>query len=198
MMGRLLGLDWHVPHWTTLRSWILRLGLAALMRPLPVGQGVFWILDFSIQIGTRKCLVIVAIQSQHLPPAGECLEQRHLQLVDLCVLESAKKEDVHQRLEQVAQRGEAPRAIIEDHGADVAGGVALFQKNHPETLEIYDIKHKAACLLKHLLTADPRWTEFQNHLGQAKFAAQQTRLAHVAPPSQRSKARFMNLPRLVT
>jgi len=193
-----LGLDWHVPHWTTVRCWILRIGLAALTRPLPIGIPVAWMIDFSIQIGTRKCLVITAIPLTDQPPVGECLQRQHLQLVGLCVLESAKKEQVYLHLKEAAKRIGIPRAIIEDHGGDVAGGVALFQKDHPKTLEIYDIKHKAACLLKKLLTADPKWTEFQHHLGQAKFATQQTPLAHVAPPSQRSKARFMNLQRLIT
>ena len=31
---------------------------------------------------------------------------------------------------------------------DVAGGVTLFQQRHPETIDLYDAKHKAACLLK--------------------------------------------------
>ena len=192
-----LGLDWHVPHWTTVRWWLLRIGLAALSRPWLANGPVAWMIDFSIQIGTHKCLVIMAIRLSDLPPVGECLQLRHLHLVDLSVLESAKKEHVHERLERAAQRIGVPVAIIEDHGGDVAGGVGLFQENHPETREIYDIKHKAACLLKKVLTVDPRWADFLHHLGQAKLATLQTPLAHVAPPSQRSKARFMNLQGLV-
>jgi hypothetical protein len=198
LFGEQLGLDWQVPHWTTLRNWIQRQGLAALTRSLPVAEDWVFFIDFSIQIGTRKCLVIMGLRLQDQPPEGTYLHKRDLSLIDLCVLQSATKEQVALRLEQAAQRVGTPQAIVDDHGADVSGGVALFQQYHPETREFYDLKHKAACLLKKLLTGDPQWTAFQHHLGQAKFATQQTPLAHVAPPSQRSKARFMNLERLIT
>src|SRR5207244_3843093 len=55
----------------------------------------------------------------------------------------------------------------------------------------------AACLLKARLEGDERWKSYASQLGQAKFALQQTELAFLTPPSQRSKARFMNLGGLV-
>ena len=96
----------------------------------------------------------------------------------------------------VAQTG-VPRAILDDHGADLHGGVEIFREAHPETSEFYDIKHKAACLLKARLEKDPRWKAYASQLGQTKFAVQQTELACLTPPSQRSKARFMNVDGLV-
>ena len=69
----------------------------------------------------------------------------------------------------------------------------IFIDRHPETDEIYDIKHMAACLLKARLEKDERWKSFASQSGLAKSAIQQTELAFLVPPSQRSKARFMNL-----
>ncbi len=66
------------------------------------------------------------------------------------------------------------RAIISDHGGDLAGGIALFRKEHPQTLDIYDITHKAACLLKALLERDESWSAFAAQAGQAKCRIQQT------------------------
>ncbi len=62
---------------------------------------------------------------------------------------------------------------------------------------MYDIKHKAACLLKALLEGDEHWTRFASLAAQAKCAIQQTLSACLVPPSQRSKSRFMNLGELV-
>lgn len=59
------------------------------------------------------------------------------------------------------------------------------------------MKHKAACLLKRRLVRDARWGAYATELGQTKFAVQQTELAFSTPPSQRSKARFINLGTLV-
>jgi hypothetical protein len=58
---------------------------------------------------------------------------------------------------------------------------------------IYDIAHKAACLLKQRFEHDPRWSAFVKHLGQTKFRLQQTELAYLVGPSLRPKARYMNL-----
>src|ERR671922_213952 len=91
------------------------------------------------------------------------------------------------------RRTGAPRVIVNDHGVDLSGGVALFQQRHGQTVEIYDAKHKAACLLKSRLEKDPRWQEFQTRVGQTRCAVQQTELAFLAPPSPKPKARFMNL-----
>src|SRR5262249_15562844 len=62
---------------------------------------------------------------------------------------------------------------------------------------LYDITHKAARLLKARLEGDEWWKGYATALGQTKFAVQQTELACLAPPSQRSKARFMNVGGLV-
>jgi hypothetical protein len=71
--------------------------------------------------------------------------------------------------------------------------VALFQQAHPETVEIYDIKHKAACLLKARLEKDPQWQSFNTWVGRVRCSIQQTELAALVPPGSRPKARFMNL-----
>ena len=75
--------------------------------------------------------------------------------------------------------------------------VEIFREAHPETSELYDVKHKAACLLKARLEKDPRWKAYTSQLAYTKFALQQTALACLTPPSQRSKARFMNVDELV-
>jgi len=96
-------------------------------------------------------------------------------------------------LEEAVERTGVPRAIVNDYGSDLHGGVQFFQERHDETLEMYDIKHKAACLLKHRLANDPRWQEFQRQIGTTRCAIQQTELAFLAPPTPKAKARFMNL-----
>ena len=91
-----------------------------------------------------------------------------------------------------------PRAILDDHGADLHGGVEIFRGAHPETIEVYDIKHKAACLLKGHLGGDEHWKGYASLLAQTKCALQQTEMAFLVPPSQRTKSRFMNLADLVS
>ena len=51
---------------------------------------------------------------------------------------------------------------------DLHGGVEIFREVHTETTEVYDIKHKAACLLKARLEKDERWKQYASQLAQTK------------------------------
>ena len=178
------------------RLWLLRIGLAALLRAKVIDQDWVWMVDHSIQIGPCKCLVILGIRLSECPE-GRALTHQDLEPIALVPMTHSTQQAVAASLEDAVAKTGVPRAILHDHGADLHGGVEIFRRSHPETIELYDIKHKAACLLKARLEGDPRWTEYATALGQTKFAVQQTELAFLTPPSQRSKARFMNLRGLV-
>jgi hypothetical protein len=193
VMGEAFGLALDVPHWTTIRLWLMRLGHAELTVPLKKADDWAWLADHSVQIGNDKCLAIVGIRLRDLPKPGACLEHRDLHLIALVPSESWTKQDVDCAFEEAAKRTGLPRVIVTDHGADLYGGVQLFQERHPQTAEIYDVKHKAACLLKHRLEKNPRWQEFHGKVGTTRCAVQQTELAFLTPPAPKLKARFMNL-----
>lgn len=186
------GHDLGEPDRSTGRLWLLRIGLAALFRPKVIAADWVWLIDHSIQIGTCKILVILGIRLSDLPE-GRPLCHQDMEPIALVPMTNSTKRTVAAQLENAVERTGVPRAIVDDHGADLHGGVEIFRKTHPQTDEFYDIKHKAACLLKGRLERDPRWKAYGTQLGQTKFAVQQTALASLTPPSQRSKARFMNL-----
>jgi hypothetical protein len=184
------------PDRSTGRMWLLRLGLAALLRPKTHARDWVWMVDHSVQIGRCKCLVILGVRLSDLPE-DRPLAHHDMEPIALVPMSNATQETVAARLEEVVAATGVPRLILTDHGADLHGGSERFRRNHPETSEGYDVKHKAACLLKRRLEKDTRWGTYATQLGQTKFAVQQTELAFLTPPSQRSKARFMNLGTLV-
>jgi hypothetical protein len=184
------------PNASTGRLWVLRLGLAALRRPKPIADDWVWLADHSIQIGQCKCLVILGVRLSTLPQ-GRPLRHEDMELIALTPMTHSNKEAVAACLEEATAATGAPRAILDDHGADLHGGVEIFRLRHPETVELYDSKHKAACVLKGHLQRDEHWKSYVSQLGQAKCALQQTEMAFLVPPSQRTKSRFMNLAGLV-
>jgi hypothetical protein len=188
-----LGYSWKIPHWTSGRLWMLRLGHHQLTMAREQAADWAWLVDHSVQIGLDKCLVILGVRLSQMPAPGRCLDHRDVRLIALEPMRSSSKQQVHAQLEKAAIRTGTPRVIVDDHGADLHGGVKLFQQNHAQTLEVYDIKHKAACLLKHRLKHDPDWKRFLTRIGQTRCAIQQTELAFLAPPGAKLKARFMNL-----
>jgi len=193
-----LGLDGPVPCATSGRIWLMRIGLYQLLRAKPVGDDWIWIVDHMVQIGQERCFVILGVRLSQLPPAGECLRREHLQLLNLLPVIKSDKRVVYEQLEQtVAQTGSVPRAILGDEGGDLQGGVEQFCQAHSAVSRLSDVAHQAARLLKARLEKDPRWQAFCTRVGQTKFQIQQTELAHLTPPSQRSKARYMNLEKLL-
>lgn len=187
------GLSLDIPHWTTGRLWLMRVGHAMLTQPLEQADDWAWLTDHSVQIGQEKFLAIVGLRLRDLPKPGTCLQHHDLQLIALVPQTNWTGEDVNQALEAAVERTGVPRVIVNDHGTDLHSGVQLFQQRHGTTVEIYDLKHKAACLLKRRLEKHPRWLEFQRQSGQTRCAVQQTELAFLAPLTPKTKARFMNL-----
>lgn len=180
------------PHVTTGRAWLMRPGLAALTRPLPRADDWAWLVDHSIQLGRCRCLVVLGLRLARWPE-GRPLRHEDLEPIALVPSTDWTKDAVAEALRRAAERTGPPRVILDDYGADLHGGVEIFRAAHPETVEVYDVTHRAARLLKALLKADARWTAYATALGRARFALQQTELACLMPPSQRSKARFMNV-----
>jgi hypothetical protein len=187
------GLFLEVPHWTTGRLWLMRLGHAMLTMPLEEADDWAWVADHSVQIGQEKCLAILGVRLEDLPPPGQCLQHTDMHLVALVPRTSWTRAEVAEVLEQAVERTGVPRVIVDDHGVDLHGGVRIFQERHHCTKEIYDIKHKAACLMKQRLEKDARWQAFQRQVGQTRCAVQQTEMAFLTPPAPKPKARFMNL-----
>jgi hypothetical protein len=192
LIGLITGDDQATPHPSTCRIWLMRIGLAALTRPLDIAEDWVWMADHSIQIGQCKCLVILGIRTSNLPP-GRPLTHHDMEPIALVPMINSTRQTVAVCLEQAVARTGVPRAILTDHGTDLHGGIEIFRGRHPETVEIYDLKHKAACLLRARLERDPRWKEYTGRLGTTRSAIQQTELGCLTPPSPRTKARFMNL-----
>ncbi len=100
-------------------------------------------------------------------------------------------------MESAARKVGVPRAVLSDHGSDIARGARKFQEKHPQTLVLRDVAHQAATVLKQELLADPRWDAFVKHCGQTQPKVKQTELGHLAPPTQKVKGRYMHLGPLI-
>ncbi len=49
--------------WTTVRCWLMRLGLYALLRPLKEADDWAYLIDHTVQIGEVKCFAVVGVQA---------------------------------------------------------------------------------------------------------------------------------------
>ena len=125
------------------------------------------------------------------------LSHEDVEPIALYPVTSSNGEVVFEQLEETIEKTGLPREIIADQGSDLKAGIKRFCHKHRQTCSIYDIKHKSATLLKHTLQHDEHWQAFTQEAAQCKSQIQQTALAFLAPPNQRTKARYMNLEILV-
>jgi hypothetical protein len=185
------------PSWFAGRLWLLRLGYYKLMRPKVQAEDWIWIVDHTVQLGDDKCLVILGARLSDLPTADGCISHADMEPIELAPVKKSNGEVVYRQLEQAAAKTGVPRAILSDHGTDLNAGVEKFCQQHPQTSAFYDIKHKTAALLKREFDQDPDWNRFTQLATQTKLQVQQTALAALSPPNQKTKARYMNVDILV-
>jgi hypothetical protein len=79
----------------------------------------------------------------------------------------------------------------------ISSSHCLVCQEFTDTVFVYDITHKAATILKRELSTEEKWNEFTRLATSTRKQVQQTQLAAIAPPNQRSKARYMNVEPLI-
>ena len=188
-----LGVKQQLPDWTTIRTWLLRVGVAALREPIEPAKDWVWMADHSNQIGPEKALVVLGVRASKLPPPGKTLKHEDVHLLMVRPGTAWKREDMAAVYRELAERCGHPRAVLCDGAVELRDGAQCLQNQRPDTIMLQDFKHKAATFLKAAIGDDPRFAEFNTHLGKTRSAIQQTELAHLTPPGQKPKARFMNL-----
>jgi len=182
-----------VPSFSAIRSWLLRVGHYALMRPLDRRTPWLWLVDHTIQIGTQKILVILGCPMDQVAFGQRALQLSDLQLVALVPMEKSNGATVQAELELAAQRTGAPRLIVSDQGSDLKKGISDFRGRHPRTAYVPDVAHYGATLLEHAWDDQPRWQQFIKELQNTSAKLRQTKSAYLLAPRMRPKARFMNV-----
>ncbi len=100
-------------------------------------------------------------------------------------------------LQKIIEVTGPPVAYLKDGGTDLAKAVRTLTERGYPSLAIDDISHIIANLLKHEYEKHPMFVLFVSACGQASKKLKKTFLACFAPPKVSTKARFMNIHRLV-
>ena len=187
---------WHAmaaPRPGTVLNWVYRGGLALLQRPPERREDWVYVIDHTVSLGEAKCLVILGIPVSALAEHGYSPAQAAMTVLAVEVMTRSNGAAVAATLAQTSARTGVPVQIVADHGSDLSAGIARFQQTHaPQCIETYDISHRIATLLKAELSADARWSAFLAHCAATLSTFQQTDLAFLLPPRQRTKARTMH------
>jgi hypothetical protein len=193
LVAERLALACPTPCFSSIRTWLLRLGCFALRRPLPARPDWVWLVDHTIQVEKRKLLIILGVPLAAVAFSQRCLTLADLQLIALVPMEHSTGARMAVELDKAKERTGAPRLIVADHCTDLKTGIATFQQHNQQTLYVHDVAHHGALVLQKQWDDDPRWNDFLARLGRTRAQIQQTELAALTAPALRMKARFMNV-----
>lgn len=182
----------------TVRNLLQRIGLYEISRERPVAEDWIWMIDHTIQAGTMKCFVVMGIRQADFLKLERPLEHRDMDMLDLIPVETSNGKVVQQQLTALIRRLGVPLAILSDRGSDLKKGVELLQEDHPHLVGVYDIVHKVSRLIGKILKDDKQWARFRTSCYACANAVRQSGLAHLKPPTPKTKARDMNIDREIS
>lgn len=192
----LMGACW-VPHFTSVINWSLRIGLGLLKQVAPIDTPWMAIIDHSIDVGTKKALVVLRVPLAVLAQRGSAVRLEDCQCIGLVVAETVNGATVARQLEAIFSRSGPPAAITQDCDATLNKGVRLWMnKMQLQAPVIEDISHVMAGALKAQFERTPHYNRFTALSTQAAKALRQTDLAFLVPPKLRTKGRFLNIGKL--
>lgn len=186
--------DQPIPTYKSIARWLTQIGLYKLNCPKEQANDWALIVDNSIQIGTQKCLVVLGIRLSKLKGKALTFEDMEMLIMELHNKSNAKI--VCKALEKARKRVGKVAMICADDGPDLRGGIVQFCRDYGAG-RVFDVTHKIGTFIKKILEKDPEWRAFSSGAAEAKKKMQQTRAAHLVPPNQRTKSRFLNIEILV-
>jgi hypothetical protein len=192
----------------TIINWLMRLSLvrvesAPMLKGSPLSQapftnGLIWMLDLSIGLGSGKIVAVLALDAQHhhLIQTAPSLDQ--VRCLAVLVAESWTGEAIAEVLKRLIAQMGRPAAYLKDGGGELQKAVACLGEQGLASPCLDDISHAVAGMLKRAYQNHPAFATFLAAWGRVSGKLKHTILACLAPPTVRTKARFMNVHRVFT
>ena len=182
-------LSW-IPHFTSVINWSLRLGLGLLKQVKPISEPWVAIIDHSIDIGTKKALVVLRVPIAALSLRGSAIQLADCECIGLKISVQVNGESIARDLDGIFNSAGTPKAIIKDGDYTLQKGVRLWSEQQPVDVPVIaDIGHALATALK----KHDAYKQFTALTTQAANRLRQTELAFLIPPKLRSKGRFQSI-----
>lgn len=191
-----LELPW-MPHFTSVINWSLRVGLGLLRQVCPTCEPWIAIIDHSIDIGTKKALVVLRVKTQSLLQRGSAIQLQDCECIGLKVCETVNHETVCKDLEAIFAIAGVPEAIIKDCDYTLAKGVRHWSDKQEKPVPVIDdIGHCMANALKSQFEKTADYKSFTALLSHGAKCLRQTEFAFLTPPKLRTKGRFQSISKL--
>ena len=189
-------LPW-IPHFTSVINWVLRVGLGCLEQVDFINQPWLAIIDHSIDIGTKKALVVLRVPIDTLSKRGSAIQLKDVECIGLTVHDTINGDVVRDDLEKIFAKAGTPLAVIKDDDSTLNNGVCQWSERQAETVPVIsDIGHSMANALKAEFEKADDYKDFTKTISHAAKCLRQTAFAFLMPPKLRTKGRFQSISKL--
>lgn len=182
-----LNIELSSPSFSTTMLWIKKIGYTQLQSIKQKADDWIIIVDESIGIGQEKVLVVLGIRRSQVDFTRPLLLQ-DMEPITVKSKERWTGQDIANELKIVKEKlGTIIYAVTD-------GGITLkYGLKDVDIKQVYDITHAIAICLQRLYEKDENFKDYAHKAGQMRFKLCCSSHAHLIPPNQRSKSRFLNI-----
>lgn len=182
-----LNIELSSPSFSTTMLWIKKIGYTQLQSIKQKADDWIIIVDESIGIGQEKVLVVLGIRRSQVDFTRPLLLQ-DMEPITVKSKERWTGQDIANELKIVKEKlGTIIYAVTD-------GGISLkYGLKDVDIKQVYDITHAIAIFLQRLYEKDEIFKDYAHKAAQMRFKLCCSRHAHLIPPNQRSKSRFLNI-----
>lgn len=184
-----------IPHFTSVIHWSLRAGVAVFNAVACINAPWIAIIDCSIDIGTRKALVVLRISLEALREKQGAVGLADCECIGIKISTTWNGPLVSEALKEIFGTAGVPMAILKDGGTDLNKGVQLYRDSEStkHVVIIDDVGHVTANALKAEFSKQTAFLKFLDVVRKGAARIRQTNLAWLLPPKIRTKGRFQGI-----
>lgn len=193
------------PSHTIINDWSKKVGFFIYHQPKDKTIESLWIIDFSIQIGKNKLMLVLRIDLNKIknwkqyknckknkkPRFKICFKD--VEVIHMKILENTTYTFTLSELEQIVEKCGLPLFVLSDEGSDLAKGIRIFIERNPGIKHLNDISHRMSNILKAELEDNVKWKGFCQVITKMKQRMTNTTIAYMCPPKLKQKMRFLNV-----
>jgi hypothetical protein len=198
-LAQQLGILIWAPHYTTLIEWALRLGLSRLRAAGRTLEPWIGIVDFSIQCGKERVLVVLRLPLRHMTTLGRAPTLADCETLAAEVRADWNAERITATLKDLTKRCGEPAYWLTDGASDLKAGLRSLPRSrnsHRKTYHLRDVGHVFANALRSIFEHRSGFADLMMAIQRCAAKVRQTEFAHLAPPRLRAKGRFQSIERI--
>jgi hypothetical protein len=162
----------------------------------PFSNGLLWMIDRSIGLGSGTLVAIGALDAHHQHLVNGAPSLHHVHCIAVSVADSWTGEALAEMLKRLIAQMGRPAASLKDGGSARHKAADLCEPQGLASPCIDALSHAAATRLKHSAQPHPAFERFLSACGRVSGQLTHTLLACLAPPTVRTTARFLPVHRL--